>query len=74
MSTALTAWVIYRAPKGYAPAYCARHYLLTATAIQEIEEPRRGDSLESLRAQMPNESRLQRRHENDPPLIVETWI
>ncbi len=74
MSNARTAWVIYRAPKGYTPAFCARHYLLTGTGIMEIEPPKKSDDLDELRAQMPDGSVPQARTKNDPPLIVETWI
>jgi len=74
MSSAYTAWVIYRAPEGYAPAFCARHFLLTLSGIMEIEPPKKSDDLDELRAQMPKDSVPQPRGENDPALIVETWI
>ncbi|KKL69899.1 hypothetical protein LCGC14_2110360, partial [marine sediment metagenome] len=50
MSMAYTAWVIYRAPDGYAPAFCARHFLLTLSGIMEIEPPKKSDDLDELRA------------------------
>ncbi len=69
-----TAWVIYRAPPGYAPGFIARRYLYAAGEIVEIDTPKVGDDLDELRARMPEGSMVVSRNACDAELVLETWL
>lgn len=69
-----TAWVIYRAPPGYAPAFIARRYLYATGEILEIDTPKVSDDLDELRSWMPDGTAPVERMDGDAEFLLETWI
>jgi len=73
-SQTLSIWTVYERPQDYPDRCVARRWLATTPVPSPTDDVLLADDLAGLRQQMPAGLVRMPRHQDDDPVILETWM